>query len=117
MANEVNRQVILRNFTLLHNKLSDKSATGCLNMQHIDTCATNLFGERISKREQLSNWEADVLNEKQKIYAATDAWACVMLYKEYLELSEKRDYELVIVPEQEPIKKEITENEDILKEG
>ena len=77
----------------------------------------NLFGERISKREQLSNWEADVLNEKQKIYAATDAWACVMLYKEYLELSEKRDYELVIVPEQEPIKKEITENEDILKEG
>lgn len=36
----------------------------------------NLFGERISKREQLSNWEADVLSEKQKNYAATDAWAC-----------------------------------------
>ena len=77
----------------------------------------NLFGQWISKREQLSNWEADVLNEKQKSYGATDAWACVMLYKEYLELSEKRDYELVIVPEPEPIKKEITENEDILKEG
>ena len=57
----------------------------------------NFFGERISKREQLSNWEADVLSEKQINYAATDAWACVRLYEEYLRLKESEDYELVVV--------------------
>lgn len=62
----------------------------------------NLFGQRISKREQLSNWEADVLNEKQKGYASTDAWACVMLYNEFKRLKETNDYELVIVPEETP---------------
>lgn len=61
----------------------------------------NIFGERISKREQLSNWEADVLSEKQKRYAATDAWACIRLYEEYLRLKETNDYQLVIVPELE----------------
>lgn len=61
----------------------------------------NIFGERISKREQLSNWEADVLSEKQKRYAATDAWACIRLYEEYLRLKETNDYQLVIVPEPE----------------
>lgn len=62
----------------------------------------NLFGERISKREQLSNWDNDVLTDKQKGYAATDAWACIRLYKEYLRLKETNDYELVVVPEPEP---------------
>ena len=61
----------------------------------------NLFGERISKREQLSNWDNDVLTDKQKGYAATDAWACIRLYKEYLRLKETNDYELVVVPEPE----------------
>ncbi len=55
----------------------------------------NLFGQRISKREQLTNWEADVLDVKQKQYAATDAWACIMLYDELLRLEETNDYELI----------------------
>ena len=76
----------------------------------------NIFGLRISKREQLSNWEADVLSEKQKAYAATDAWACVMLYKEYLRLKEINDYELVVVPEENPIMNNIEENENISEE-
>ncbi|KEO74653.1 3'-5' exonuclease [Anditalea andensis] len=37
---------------------------------------------RISKAEQVSNWEADVLTEKQKLYAATDAWACLEIFEE-----------------------------------
>ncbi len=55
----------------------------------------NIFGQKISKAQQLSNWEIDVLNEKQKLYAATDAWACIMLYNEYLHLKESCDYSLV----------------------
>lgn len=55
----------------------------------------NIFGQRISKREQLSNWEADVLSEKQKKYAATDAWACIKLFEEYMLLMESGDYELI----------------------
>lgn len=41
-----------------------------------------IFGERISKSQQLSNWENDVLTDKQKQYAATDAWACLKIYNE-----------------------------------
>lgn len=54
----------------------------------------NIFGQRISKREQLSNWEADVLSSKQQDYAATDAWACIMLYEEYMRLKATNDYVL-----------------------
>ena len=57
----------------------------------------NFFGQRISKREQLTNWEADVLNEKQKMYAATDAWSCIMLYEELMRLEQTNDYELIKV--------------------
>ena len=41
-----------------------------------------VFGQRISKSQQLSNWENDVLTDKQKLYAATDAWACLKLYNQ-----------------------------------
>ena len=43
-----------------------------------------LFGQKISKNQRLSNWEADTLTEAQQLYAATDAWACIRIY-EYLE--------------------------------
>lgn len=36
---------------------------------------------RISKSEQVSNWEASELTAKQKLYAATDAWVCLEIYK------------------------------------
>lgn len=36
---------------------------------------------RISKAEQVSNWEAEKLSEKQMRYAATDAWACLEVFK------------------------------------
>ncbi|MCH7399067.1 3'-5' exonuclease domain-containing protein 2 [Belliella sp. DSM 107340] len=36
---------------------------------------------RISKSEQVSNWEAVTLSEKQMLYAATDAWVCLEIYK------------------------------------
>lgn len=55
----------------------------------------NFFGQRISKREQLTNWEADVLQDKQKLYAATDAWSCIMLYEELMRLERTGEYFLV----------------------
>lgn len=54
----------------------------------------NLFGEKISKRQRLTNWEADVLSDKQKEYAAIDAWACINLYDEIMRLMATGDYEL-----------------------
>ena len=39
-----------------------------------------LFDRRISKSQQLTNWEADVLTDSQKKYAALDAWACLKIY-------------------------------------
>ena len=55
----------------------------------------NFFHQRISKSQQLSNWDADILNEKQRLYAATDAWACIQIYEEYRRLSESRDFNLI----------------------
>lgn len=40
-----------------------------------------LFNKRISKSQQLTNWEAETLTEPQKKYAALDAWACLKIYK------------------------------------
>ncbi len=39
-----------------------------------------VLGYRISKSQQLSNWEADELTRKQVIYAATDAWISLQVY-------------------------------------
>ncbi len=39
-----------------------------------------ILGVRISKAQQLSNWEAEALNEAQALYAATDAWVCREMY-------------------------------------
>lgn len=39
-----------------------------------------VLGIRISKSEQVSNWEAPALTEKQLLYAATDAWACLEIF-------------------------------------
>lgn len=61
----------------------------------------NIFGMKISKRQQLTNWESDTLDDRQKLYAATDAWACIQLYKEIRYLIESGDYQLEIVNEEE----------------
>ena len=40
-----------------------------------------LFQQKISKSQRLTNWEADILTDSQKQYAATDAWACYRIYQ------------------------------------
>lgn len=61
----------------------------------------NLFGQKISKRQQLSNWEADILTDRQKVYAATDAWACIKIYQEITTLKKTGNYKLVVKAEDE----------------
>lgn len=67
----------------------------------------NLFGKMISKRQRLSNWEADIMTDAQKSYAAIDAWACIMIHNEIMRLKKTHDYELV--------KREETEAEEDTK--
>ena len=57
--------------------------------------AAIILGVRISKTQQLSNWEAEHLSEAQKKYAATDAWVCREMYLKLLD-SEKHP----LTPEQ-----------------
>ena len=40
-----------------------------------------VLNKRISKSQQVSNWERNELTDAQKTYAATDAWACLKIYK------------------------------------
>ncbi len=61
----------------------------------------NIFSEKLSKRQQLSNWENPTLTEPQKLYAALDAWACIKLYEEVVRLKSTGDYTLVKVVEDE----------------
>jgi ribonuclease D len=42
--------------------------------------AAIILGFRISKSQQVTDWEAQVLTEAQKVYAATDAWVCYEIY-------------------------------------
>lgn len=42
--------------------------------------AAIVLGFRISKSQQLSNWEADTLTDAQMVYAATDAWVSLEIY-------------------------------------
>ena len=67
----------------------------------------NLFDQKISKSQRLSNWEADVLSEGQKLYAATDAWAYVEIYNCLTELERTGDYE---IKEEEPIETTVNTN-------
>jgi len=57
--------------------------------------AAIILGVKISKAQQLSNWEAERLSEGQQKYAATDAWICREMYLR-LEKSEKNP----LTPEQ-----------------
>ena len=42
------------------------------------------FGQKISKAQQLTNWENSHLTAEQAQYASTDAWATLLIYKELM---------------------------------
>src|SRR5664280_60524 len=47
-----------------------------------------VLGFRISKRQQVTDWEAEKLSEAQMVYAATDAWVCYQIYRKLCNGSE-----------------------------
>ena len=56
------------------------------------------FGKKISKTQQLTNWENSHLTPEQARYASTDAWATLLIYEDLLQheaLTEKEVAALV----------------------
>ncbi len=62
-------------------ELQDNAKTLGITDFSLKKLAAITCGFRISKGQQLSNWEADVLTEAQQIYAATDAWAALEIFE------------------------------------
>ncbi|MDR0661758.1 MAG: 3'-5' exonuclease domain-containing protein 2 [Prevotellaceae bacterium] len=52
--------------------------------------AAIILNVRISKSQQLSNWESQTYTDAQKLYAATDAWVCREMYLTLLQHHSKR---------------------------
>jgi len=69
-------------FQDIHSLIKDK---GVINTG-LRKLAAMILGFRISKSQQTSNWENLVLNERQQVYAATDAWVCLEIYDRLMEL-------------------------------
>ena len=91
-------------FMMLH-KRAPFNRQGCIELQDFvrpfgiqDKSLQKIYGilfkEKISKSQRLSNWEADVLTDAQKQYAATDAWACLNIYNRLQELKRTGNFEI-----------------------
>lgn len=77
----------------------------------------NLFHQKISKAQRLSNWDAAELRDSQKVYAATDAWACINLYNEFIRLRQSLDYVLVAPVVEEPTEEKEVELSPVTEEN
>ena len=75
--------------------LQDLASEMGLEDMSLQKLYANVFRMRISKSARLSNWEADVLSEAQKVYAATDAFTSLQLYKEMTLLQETGNFERI----------------------
>lgn len=87
--------------------LRDFKADGFVDLQHevarwgiedksLRKISAIVLGERVSKAQRLSNWEAAELTQQQQEYAATDAWVCPRIL-EALEHSEPKSEPLTII--------------------
>lgn len=84
-----------RGFLDLQNYVKDMG----VEAQSLQKIYALLFGKKISKSQRLTNWEADVLTDRQKGYAATDAWACVRIYKYMEEIKSKQGFRVLKIDE------------------
>lgn len=79
-------------FSVMRRVVDDLDPQGFIDLQeyvkyfHINDISLQkiyaiIYGEKISKNQRLTNWEAETLTEQQQKYAAIDAWACLRLYR------------------------------------
>lgn len=61
-------------------EINDIAKTLGIENQGVRNLSAIFLQGRISKRQQISNWENEVLTEPQMRYAATDAWVCLEIY-------------------------------------
>ncbi|HQH40689.1 MAG TPA: 3'-5' exonuclease [Bacteroidales bacterium] len=52
-----------------------------IKAQGLRKLAAIVLGIRISKAQQVTNWENPILTESQILYAATDAWVCYAIWR------------------------------------
>lgn len=60
--------------------LQDVVGNYCITDISLQKIFAILFGSKIAKGQQLTNWEAPVLTPAQQNYGAVDAWACLKIY-------------------------------------
>ena len=79
-------------FSVMRRLVGDLDPQGFIDLQeyvkffHINDISLQkifaiIYGQKISKNQRLTNWEAEELTEPQQKYAAIDAWACLRLYR------------------------------------
>ena len=94
-------------------ELRDFSADGFVDLQHeasrwgieeksLRKLSAIVLGERVSKAQRLSNWEATALTEQQQDYAATDAWVSLKLLEELLLVKPNIEAPLTIISALKP---------------
>ena len=82
--------------------LRDFKADGFIDLQHeairwgiqeksLRKLSAIVLGERVSKAQRLSNWEAEQLTQQQQEYAATDAWVCPRILNHLMECEPKSE--------------------------
>jgi ribonuclease D len=54
-----------------------------------------IFNRKISKSQRLTNWESNELTEQQQRYAATDAWASLLIYLQLLREKQLTNSQLI----------------------
>lgn len=52
-----------------------------IEQQGVRNLSAIFLGGRVSKNQQVTNWESPTLTQSQQVYAATDAWVCFEIYK------------------------------------
>lgn len=70
-----------------------------------------IFGKKISKSQQLTNWENVVLTPEQARYASTDAWATLLIYKELMQTKKLPKKEAVRLKQEDLEKMQIHQQE------
>lgn len=64
-------------------ELQDEAKDLGINNFSLKKLSGIVLGGKISKAQQLSNWEAETLSEAQLRYASTDAWISYKIYEDF----------------------------------